>query len=129
MFGDNCELVPAKQYPYEQCYLRKDRSEPEKYFEQLLEDSDKVVWWYKNGEAQQQYFALSYQTVDEETKPTKFANFYPDYIVRYNDDGIGIYDTKAGRTVTEQPTYDSPMPYKPTLQLKTLTVLSYRAAF
>jgi type III restriction enzyme len=106
MFGDNYELVQAKRYPYEQCYLRKDRSDPEKYLEQLLEDSDKVEWWYKNGEAQQQYFALSYQTIDEETKLTKLANFYPDYIVRYSDGSIGIYDTKAGRTVTEQPTYD-----------------------
>jgi type III restriction enzyme len=106
MFGDNYEQVQAAKYPYTQCYLRKDRSEPEKYFEQMLEDSGKVEWWYKNGEAQQQYFALSYQTVDEETKLTKLANFYPDYIVRYTDGNIGIYDTKAGRTVTEQATHD-----------------------
>ncbi|MEX2006837.1 MAG: DEAD/DEAH box helicase family protein [Candidatus Saccharimonadales bacterium] len=106
MFGDNYELVTANRYPYEQCYLRKDRSEPERYLERMLENGDKVEWWYKNGEAQQQYFALSYQTVDEETKLTKLANFYPDYIVRYIDGGIGIYDTKAGRTVTEQPTHD-----------------------
>lgn len=105
-FGENYELVSAKKYPFEKCYLRKDRSEPERYLEQLLEDSDKVEWWYKNGEAQQQYFAVSYQTIDEETKLTKLANFYPDYIVRYTDGSIGIYDTKAGRTVTEQPTYD-----------------------
>src|SRR5690606_14586728 len=98
--------VPAKRYPYEQCYLLKDRSDPEKYFEQMLEDSDKVEWWYKNGEQKQQYFSVSYQTVDEETKLTKMANFYPDYIVRYTDGSIGIYDTKAGRTVTERPTHD-----------------------
>ncbi|MBP9852465.1 DEAD/DEAH box helicase family protein [Candidatus Saccharibacteria bacterium] len=106
MFGDNYELMEAKKYPYTQCYLRKDRSEPEQYLERLLEDSSKVEWWYKNGEAQQQYFALSYQTVDEETKLTKLANFYPDYIVRYTDGSIGVYDTKAGRTVTEQATHD-----------------------
>lgn len=106
MFGDNYELVQAKRYSYQQCYLRKDRSEPEQYLERMLEDSNKVEWWYKNGEAQQQYFALSYQTVDEETKLTKLANFYPDYIVRYTDGSIGIYDTKAGRTVTEQATHD-----------------------
>ena len=105
-FGDNYELVSANRYPYKQCYLRKDRSEPERYLEQLLEDSDKVEWWYKNGEGQQQYFAVSYQTVDEETKLTKMLNFYPDYIVRYTDGSVGIYDTKAGRTVTEQPTHD-----------------------
>ena len=106
MFGDNYELVQANKYPYNQCYIRKDRSEPEQYLERMLEDSNKVEWWYKNGEAQQQYFALSYQTVDEETKLTKLANFYPDYIVRYTDGSIGIYDTKAGRTVTEQATHD-----------------------
>jgi len=105
-FGENYELVSTKRYPYEQTYLRKDRSEPEKYFEQLLEDSDSVDWWYKNGERQQQYFAVSYQTLDEETKLTKMLNFYPDYIVRYTDGSVGIYDTKAGRTVTEQPTHD-----------------------
>jgi type III restriction enzyme len=106
MFGDNYELVSVSKYPYGQCYLRKDRSEPERYLEKMLEGSDKVEWWYKNGEGQQQYFAISYQTVDEETKLTKLASFYPDYIVRYIDGSIGIYDTKAGRTVTEQPTYD-----------------------
>jgi len=106
MFGDNYELVQATKYPYSQCYLRKDRSEPEQYLERMLEDSNAVEWWYKNGEAQQQYFALSYQTVDEETKLTKLANFYPDYIVRYTDGNIGVYDTKAGRTVTEQATHD-----------------------
>lgn len=105
-FGENYELVPTKRYPYEQTYLRKDRSEPERYFEQLLEDSGGVDWWYKNGESQQQYFAVSYQTVDEETRLTKMANFYPDYIVQYTDGSVGIYDTKAGRTVTEQPTHD-----------------------
>jgi hypothetical protein len=73
MFGDNYELVQANKYPYSQCYLRNDRSEPEQYLERMLDDSDKVEWWYKNGEAQQQYFALSYQTVDEETQLTKLT--------------------------------------------------------
>lgn len=105
-FGENYEPVVVSKYPYDQCYLRKDRSEPERYLEQMLEDSKKVEWWYKNGESQQQYFAVSYQTLDEETKLTKLLNFYPDYIVRYSDGSIGIYDTKAGRTVTELPTHD-----------------------
>jgi type III restriction enzyme len=106
MFGENHELVPASKYPYEQCYLRKDRSEPERYLEKMLEGSNKVEWWYKNGEGQQQYFAISYETTDEETNLIKLASFYPDYIVRYLDGTIGIYDTKAGRTITERSTYD-----------------------
>jgi type III restriction enzyme len=105
-FGENYELVSVTRYPYEQCYLRKDRSEPERYLEKMLEGNDKVEWWYKNGEGQQQYFAISYKTTDEETNLIKLASFYPDYIVRYTDGSIGIYDTKAGRTVTEKTTYD-----------------------
>jgi type III restriction enzyme len=104
-FGENYELVQTERYPYIECYLRKDRSEPEKHFEKMLEDSSNVEWWYKNGEGQQQYFSVSYQTIDEETKLTKLLNFYPDYITRYTDGTIGIYDTKSGRTVTEASTY------------------------
>lgn len=106
LFGENYEVVDVSNYPYDVCYLRKDRSEPEKRLEKMIEESDKIEWWYKNGEAQQQYFSISYQTLDEETKLTKLANFYPDYIVQYADSSIGIYDTKAGRTVTEQATHD-----------------------
>ena len=106
MFGEYYNLETANKYPYKQCYLRKDRSEPERYLEQMLEDSERIEWWYKNGEGKQRYFAISYETKDEETRQTKLANFYPDYIVRYTDGRIGIYDTKAGYTIRDQRTYD-----------------------
>ena len=106
LFGDNYELVEANNYAYQQTFLRKDRSEPEKYFENMLDTADSVDWWYKNGESQQRYFAVTYQTTDEETNLVKLANFYPDYIVKYKDGSTGIYDTKAGRTVVELPTHD-----------------------
>jgi type III restriction enzyme len=105
-FGENHELHAAKKYAYQQCYLRKDRSEPERYFEQLLEESNAIEWWYKNGEAKQQYFAITYETRDEETGLVKLASFYPDFIVRYTNGSIGIYDTKSGNTATEQATHD-----------------------
>lgn len=106
LFGENYEVVEASNYPYDACYLLTKRSEPEKRLEQMIEDSDKIRWWYKNGEAQQQYFSISYQTIDEETKLTKLANFYPDYIIRYKDGSVGIYDTKSGHTVTDRATHD-----------------------
>lgn len=105
-FGENYESVEVAKYPYEKCYLLIERSEPERYFEQRLEGSSLVDWWYKNGEAQRQYFAISYETVDEETRLSRLGSFYPDYIVKYSDGSIGIYDTKAGRTVTDRATYD-----------------------
>jgi type III restriction enzyme len=106
LFGDNYEQTQTNKYAYQQTFLRKDRSEPEKYFENMLDASENVEWWYKNGESQQQYFAVTYQTKDEETNLVKLANFYPDYIVKYKDGSTGIYDTKAGRTVVELPTHD-----------------------
>lgn len=106
LFGEKYELVSASKYAFDKCYLRSDRSEPERYFEDMLERSSSVKWWYKNGEGQQQFFSVAYQTKDEETQLIKAANFYPDYIVKYNDGAIGIYDTKSGNTITDSTTYD-----------------------
>jgi type III restriction enzyme len=85
-------------------YVRKDRSEPEKFFELQIDRSEDVEWWYKNGEGLEKYFAIEYQWENSETRLLKLAGFYPDYIVRYRDGSTGIYDTKAGMTVTEPPT-------------------------
>jgi type III restriction enzyme len=106
LFGDNYDLVVVNRYAYQQCYLRKDRSEPEKYFERLIDDSNNVEWWYKNGESKQEYLAISYQTEDEQTKIVDMAGFYPDYIVKFTDGRVGLYDTKSGRTITDPRTYE-----------------------
>ena len=86
-------------------YLQVKRSDPEKYFEEMLERSESVVWWYKNGEDKDRYFAIPYEATDEETNVKTLRGFYPDFIVRYTDGRIGIYDTKAGITVTDKKTY------------------------
>lgn len=104
LFGDNYEEVYPTRYAYKQCFLRKDRSEPERFFEQMIDRSDDVEWWYKNGEGLEKYFAIEYQWENSETRLLKLAGFYPDYIVKYKDGSTGIYDTKAGTTITEQPT-------------------------
>jgi len=104
-FGDNYELLQATRYPYDNAYVQIKRSDPEKYFEDMLERSNDVVWWYKNGEDKDRYFAIPYEVTDEETNVVSLRGFYPDFIVRYKDGRIGIYDTKAGITVTDKKTY------------------------
>lgn len=106
LFGEKYELVDMKLYPLDKCYLMQGRSEPEKYFEHMLDKSEAVEWWYKNGEEQQRYFSISYQTLDEEAGLTKLGNFYPDFIVMFKDGRVGIYDTKSGHTVKDHATYD-----------------------
>ncbi len=70
-------------------FYTKKPSEPERLFIELLESSNKVKWWFKNGESEIKYFSVL--RTDE-------GAFYPDFIVQFNDGSIGIFDTKSGRT-------------------------------
>ena len=55
---------------------------------------DKIEWWFKNGNYGQEYFAIKYWNSQEKA----FRLFYPDWIIRFKDGRIGIFDTKAGDT-------------------------------
>jgi len=104
-FGDNYEAAETEKSPYDICYLRKDRSNPEKRFESMLESSDAVKWWYKNGEGRDCYFAIPYNHVDEQSGERSLKSFYPDYIVKFIDGSVGIFDTKSGNIITDKATY------------------------
>ena len=64
-------------------------SEPERDFIETLESSEKVKWWFKNGQGEVKYFAV--MRSDD-------GAFYPDFIVQFKDGSIGIFDTKRDRT-------------------------------
>ena len=82
------EKTDMKLSLYQPCYLKIDRSNPEKSFIKFLENhTDAVSWWWKNGdEHMQDNFGIE--------KPDG-TSFQPDFIVQYKDGKIGIYDTKA----------------------------------
>lgn len=67
-------------------------SDPEIKFIELLNISDKVKWWFKNGETEIKYFAV--------IRTDGYA-FYPDFIVQFKDGSIGIFDTKSGITAKD----------------------------
>jgi type III restriction enzyme len=68
------------------------------FIEKYLEDNENIVWWYKNGVKNEKYFAIKYSENDV------IKAFYPDFIVLYSDDSIGIFDTKDGETETSENT-------------------------
>jgi type III restriction enzyme len=105
MVGEGHEKVALTKYAYEPAYLVKKRSEPESKLEAALESSDSVDWWLKNGEGQQQFFSIVYDFTDAQSGLHRKANFYPDFIVKFLDGSIGIYETKSGITVTDYLTY------------------------
>lgn len=84
------ERVEHEKFVYEPCYLSASRLNPEKNFEKfLVENSDKIVWWWKNGENKQDYFGVKY-----EYPAGVIHTFYPDYLVQLADGRIGIIETK-----------------------------------
>lgn len=81
---------------YEPCYLKADRSNPEKDFELYLENNAQgILWWCKNGERSKDYFGVRY------VKNDMPETFYPDYIIQFESGKVGIFDTKAGQTAED----------------------------
>ena len=74
-------------------YLRKEYAgrKNEIAFIDFLEKSEKVEWWFKNGDRDATFFAVRYDNGEE--KP-----FYVDFIIKLKDGRIGFFDTKAGLT-------------------------------
>ena len=77
-------------------YVRKNASPPEKQFIKFLESSDKVKWWFKNGEKDGMFFAVPYEKNDR-----KFL-FFVDFIVQLEDGRIGLLDTKGIKTTAPE---------------------------
>ena len=75
-------------------HYEKSLSQPEKDFIKLLEDpKNKVIWWYRNGEREQKYFAvLRYE------KDGSPHGFYVDFLVMTDDGRVGLFDPKSGFT-------------------------------
>ncbi len=71
------------------------KSEPEEIFMTLLDSSNKVDWWYKNREGEKKYFAVPY------IEDGKEWAFYIDFIVKFKDGSIGLFDTKSGMTAKD----------------------------
>ena len=65
----------------------------EENFIKFLEKSKKVEYWFKNGDSDQTFFAIPY----DEQNQTRL--FYVDFIVKFKNGKIGLFDTKSGSTI------------------------------
>lgn len=72
------------------------RQNETQFISYLEQQAGKIDWWFKNGSEGREYFSLKYfNTVEKEARL-----FYPDWIVKFKDGRIGIFDTKSGATAT-----------------------------
>lgn len=70
------------------------KSKSERMFEKYCNTSNKVKWFYKNGEHSIDYFSIIY--VDAVGKKW---SFYPDYIIQDIEGNTWIIETKGGESV------------------------------
>lgn len=92
-FSDEYVLKEKSLSILQPFYERGDTSTVEQEFADFLDSkSNDIDWWFKNGERDGTFFAAPYVD-NNETKP-----FYVDWIVKYKDGRIGLFDTKAGIT-------------------------------
>ncbi|MDW7987916.1 MAG: hypothetical protein RMJ65_04330, partial [candidate division WOR-3 bacterium] len=91
-YGQNYRL-DEKKLSVMQPYYTSGESKPERAFIELLEKSDKIEWWFRNGDREATYFAVPYAEENGILKP-----FYIDFIVKFKDGSIGLFDTKTGFT-------------------------------
>ncbi len=60
----------------------------------FLENSTSVEWWFKQNDDGKDFYALKYFNTTENRERL----FYPDWIVKFTDGRVGIFDTKSGFT-------------------------------
>jgi len=98
-YTEDYENLPTTLNVLENFYIRKDydgKPNEVKFINYIDSKRNKIDWWFKQ-EIGQEYFAIKYfNTADQ-----KFSLFYPDWIIRFKDGKIGIFDTKSGRTATD----------------------------
>ena len=72
----------------------KDFNKTEQEFISFLEKEKNVKYWYRNGQ-RGGYFCIPYK------KKNIVREFFPDFLVLYEDNTIGIYDTKSEMTASD----------------------------
>lgn len=104
-FSDDYVEEKQKLCVLDKFLVLKDYSgkENEMKFKEYIDSKTKEVkWWFKNGDYGRNYFAIKYFNTEDQ----KEALFYPDWIIKFVDGRIGIFDTKEGDTATSQETKD-----------------------
>lgn len=89
-FKDDRHTNSRETIAYTKCAYHKhfvSTWETEKQFEKYLENADQVKWWIKNVDSGDG-ICMTYK-YGEETR-----DFYPDYVVRFTDNRLGLYEVK-----------------------------------
>jgi len=81
----------------DKCYLNDytGRYNEENFINYIDSRTDSVKWWLKNADSGKDSYSIEYLN----TRDQRERLFHPDWIIQFNDERIGIFDTKGGRTL------------------------------
>ncbi len=79
----------------------KGRDNETEFIKFLEQQVDNIEWWFKNGTGKE---ALGFKYTDSLENIEK--TFYPDWLIKFKGNRIGIFDTKGGITAKSQETKD-----------------------
>ena len=87
-----------KKYAFNECWLNLDGNgkNNEKKFMDFLDVNDKVEWWWHNRNSGDSGFAVKY------VKNGQGEKFLPDFIVKFVNGTVGLFDTKGGWTAEDK---------------------------
>lgn len=104
-FTSTYEEIPQKLCVLDKCFLLqeyKGRDNEINFINYIDSKNKEIDWWFKNGNQGKDYFAVKYMNNTD----GKEALFYPDFIIRFKNGKIGIFDTKKDQTATDPETAD-----------------------
>ena len=103
-YTEDYEALEMDRCLFRPFYIRKNYNgrNTELKFAEFLDSLEGVEWWMKNGDSGKDFFSIRYRSSED----GETHLFYPDWIVRYKDGTIGIYDTKGGITAASKDTAD-----------------------
>lgn len=96
-FTEDYEEVDAELCVLDKFYFLKEyvgKINEARFREYLESKKNKIEWWFKNFDYGKEYFAIKHWNSTENA----YRLFYPDWIIKFKDGRIGIFDTKAGDT-------------------------------
>ncbi|MCP4523676.1 MAG: DEAD/DEAH box helicase family protein [Candidatus Gracilibacteria bacterium] len=95
-YTEKSKIINYNKNIIQPSFISFDSEKEQLFIEYFLEKSELVDFWYKNGTASEQFFAVPYTDEYGEKQ-----SFYPDFIVYFKSGIIGLFDPKSGFTLKD----------------------------
>jgi len=99
-FSENFIEIKQENCLFDKCYLRNNQGliNESNFITYIESNSHKIKWWMKNGDNGKDWYSISYFNSREQ----KQNLFYPDWIIKFSNGKIGVFDTKDGITLNTE---------------------------